>query len=511
MQHPPSLLFLDHEYDKATRFFEAHPVIKYGEFDSYILNELKLFDVPENDTLRAIKETVDKIIAALPAIKRIFSKPIVHLKDVHELTPIEAVRHVDNYTLAHASIHSELWSNVDSDGIMPRKLMTLGKIEDYAIYENLVFTHAVDLILDFVKKTLIMLNEAMYSCRDLQFNLLDNTQHSSYFLAIGKLHREYATARNLKGPLLMECVEKLSQIERTLRSQLSRPVYKACKGKKKKLTLKKTNTFRSHKDYKRLYNLLRELNIETIAAKEEPDDHTALQNAYHAYGTLLTLFAAAHFNFSMPASSRITFRNFDTQFRFLKWTFKVQSVKNDNVVGLLYSFKKDRTHKICIIWSEKQSISAKALEAFQQKFAADEYVFANLYGVCTDNSMRISLYDVDSFRRLQQLMLRGMIYTDETHDRCPFCGNPLTEHAGGFECTMCRARIEERTCDTTGERYFTSSIMKQRTVFHNTKAYAVRESFLHDRISEARLHFRNITPLNSDGELLCPKCGKVHP
>ena len=511
MQHPSSLLVLDHEYDKALRFFEAHPTFEYGAFDQYILDELKLFDVPEDATLRSIKDTIDKIMAALPAIKRIFAKPIVHLKDVYELSPIEAVRYINNYTLAHTSVHSELWASVDSDGVRPKKLMTLEKIENYAIYENLVFTRTIDLILDFVKKTLAFLREVMYSCRDLQFNLLDHTHHNSYFLAIGKLHSEYATARSSKGPLLAECVEKLTYIEKVLRPQLSRPVYKACKGKKKRLTLKKTNTFRSHKDYKKLYKLLSDLNIETISVKDHSYDHAALQEAYHAYGILLTLFAAAHFNFSTSAASKISFEDFDAQLQFLDWTMEVKTVKVKNVVGLNFILKKNRTHTICVIWSEKQTVTAQSFEAFKEEALADEYLFANSYGISREDSIRISLYDIDSFRRIQQLILKGMIYADETHDQCPFCGNPLARRSGGYECEACNARIEEKTCATFNERYYVSDIVRRRSMLHQNKERAERERFLHDRISEARLHFRNITPLDATGELLCPKCGKVHP
>lgn len=510
MSNPSSLFNLDNEYRDALTFIQAHPVIKYGDFDKYIAENLRLFDVPKDTAIEIIEETLDKIIAVLPAIKRIASKPIVHLKDVYELSPIETVRKINNYTLAHASIHSELWSDVGKDGIKPKKLMTLEKTENYEIYENIVFARAIDSILAYVRKMLIFLNDIMYSCRDLHFNMLDRTHHSLYFLAIGKLHIEYATAQSEQHSLYAGSIDKLLYIDKILRSKMSSHVYKKCKKHKKKITLKKTNTFRSHKDYKQLYKLMKGLDMSLDAVADEATDEGAPHDEYRAYGLLLSLFAAQHFNFTMPSGSEISFEAFKADMKFKDWKLTMKAVKNRKVDGLNFIFKKDKEYRICLLFSEKSEITPRGFEAFKKSAKADEYLFANPRGYGQDDVLYLSLYDVDSFRRIQQIILRGMIYSDASHKICPFCGNPMAINQKVYECNVCRARIEELVCPNTNETYFVSDIKKLRSELENSRAYIESHRFLHDRINEARLHYRNITELSHTGDIICPRCKKPH-
>ena len=510
MSNPSALFGLDNEYRDALAFIKEHPTIKYGDFDRYIAENLRLFDVPKDTAIEVIEETLDKIIAALPAIKRIASKPIVHLKDVYELSPIETVRKINNYTLAHASIHSELWSDVGKDGIKPKKLMTLEKTENYAIYENIVFARSIDAILAYTRKMLIFLNDIMYSCRDLHFNMLDRTHHSLYFLAIGKLHIEYATAQSEQRSLYSTSIDKLLYIDKMLRSKMSSEVYKKCKKHKQKLTLKKTNTFRSHKDYKQLYKLMKNLDMSIDAVREEATDDGASHDEYRAYGLLLSLFSAQHFNFSMPASTEISFDSFKADMKFKDWRLTLKAVKNRKVEGLNFIFKKDKEYRICLLFSEKNEITPRGFEAFKKSAKADEYLFANPRAYGQEGNLYLSLYDVDSFRRIQQLILRGMIYSDETFKTCAFCGNPMTVSSKGYECDVCRARIDEYVCPNTNEKYFVSDIKRLRSELEASRAYVESHRFLHDRITEARLHFRNITDLSHTGDMVCPRCHKLH-
>ena len=186
----------ENEYSEFLRFVDEHRTIPKDMLDGCFVNSFKLFNVPTHEGISRIENQLDKIILTLPAMKRIFAKPIVHLKDVYEVVPTESVRIINNYTVTHAAVHSELWSGTKNGDIKPQKLMTIEKTENYVIYENVMFAKAVDTVLAFVKKAAILLKDILYGCQELNFNLLDNTQHSSYFLAIGKLRKGYSSFDN---------------------------------------------------------------------------------------------------------------------------------------------------------------------------------------------------------------------------------------------------------------------------------------------------------------------------
>ena len=220
---------LEEEYRSIGRFAAEYNQINYLQLDSYTTQKVNLFALPEQERFRAMEFLLDKIISSLPALKRIFAKPITRLKDVTNVLPVEAVHVINNQTMVHISRHTELWGNVSKEGLKPRKLMTLAHEEDYKIYENLVFTRLIDHILSFAKKSVRLLKDIMYSCQPMRFNLLERTNHLMYFLAIGKLHVGYAHTQDKYHNAHQRCLEKLLFIEKALRPKLNAPVYKFCK------------------------------------------------------------------------------------------------------------------------------------------------------------------------------------------------------------------------------------------------------------------------------------------
>ena len=93
---------LDQAWEELLRFAETRPRLTYEELDALTLTELRLFGVPKDAYFARIEEALDRIIRALPAMKRIFAKPIVRLKDVSEIVPAEMARIINSHTLAHA-------------------------------------------------------------------------------------------------------------------------------------------------------------------------------------------------------------------------------------------------------------------------------------------------------------------------------------------------------------------------------------------------------------------------
>jgi hypothetical protein len=193
--------------------------ISYADFDALTQTDLNLFALREDIDLEGLEAILDRIVSALPAMRHIFASPIIRLRDTGEILPVEAVRVVNNKTLAHISVHSELWENVRDGQLIPRKLMSIRQEDDYALYENIVFARTVDAILRLTESNLAVLRDMLYANREMSFNLLERENHPSYFLALGKLHTGYLRDYDKYLLPIERCYEKLCTIERTLTSR----------------------------------------------------------------------------------------------------------------------------------------------------------------------------------------------------------------------------------------------------------------------------------------------------
>ncbi len=467
---------------RTLSFYASSPPADYSDFDAATQTGLNLFALREDLDFEALNEILDKIISVLPSLKRIFAAPIIRLRDSSEILPAEAVRVVNSKTLAHISVHSELWSNIKDDRLIPRKLMSIRYEDDYALYENIIFARTVDMILRFTSKNLSVLRDMLYANREMRFNLLERENHPSYFLALGKLHTGYLRDYDKYLLPIERCYEKLTAIEHALIPRLSMPVYKKCRKKGTKLTLKKTNIFRSQKDYKKLYSLAKyfsDIELDSLSGSEEgiTDDE------YFTFCSMLCVFAAGHFNFKFDKNLTIDFKNINTYSDFCGWKLNIRAENGK----LLLTVIKDSVYKILLCPMESEP-----------DVEADEIIRVSPSG---EDGARLSIYDIDSFRRIQQMLLRGMIYADSQHEICPFCGKSLTEtEDGAYECGACRTVIRDNICSETGERYFLTEIKHFRRP-KNEKKYASYEGVM---------FYRNITPLSEDCEFVCPRCGKEH-
>ena len=206
----------------------------------------------------------------------------------------------------------------------------------------------------------------------------------------------------------------------------------------------------------------------------------------------------------------VNLENVNEDFSFLKWSLNLKKITSQGKNALIFSFEKDEKYSICVILCEKSDITESMLKAFKSEVVANEYLFASstLYG--EKDILYLCTYDIDSFRRIQQILLRGMIYSDRTHTDCAFCSNKTLKTEHGYECGICRARVESRVCEKTSKIYWVSEILKYRAGEGKSRTYTENNSFLHDRCSEAQLHFRNITDITPDAIPICPHCGRAH-
>ncbi|MBO5652809.1 MAG: hypothetical protein J6S44_01175 [Clostridia bacterium] len=280
----------EEEYAAILRFATEKSGISYTAFDACTVKEVNLFALREGLNFETLEEALDKIIAALPALKRIFARPIMRLKDVNELLPVESVHVINNRTLSYASVHSETWSNVsDRDGVRPAKLLTLKHEDSYVTYENIGFAKVISVIFRFINKGMKQMTDAMFTGRDMRFNLLERENHLAYFLAIGKLHVGYVHNAERYRTATQRCTQKMLFIDRTLRSRRSAPVYQHCKDKIERFTLKKSTTFRVHKDYAQVYRLLKWFSEAHLDVEEKVVETEETAPGYAAYCNLISL------------------------------------------------------------------------------------------------------------------------------------------------------------------------------------------------------------------------------
>ncbi len=495
-------------YWAINEFVNSDNNITYQQLDSRILKKVNLFALPEKFDFDALDKTLDMIIKALPSIKRIFAQPITRIATSPEILPVESVRVINNETIVHASVHSELWENITEDGLKPRKLLTKDNRDNFCIYENIIFARTIDTLLSFISRNLSFLNSILYANRDLKFNLLESETHMMYFLSIGKFHASYVRDYAKYTAIAEKLKEKALFIDRVVRARLSRPVYKNCKRYPGVLPLKKTNIFRMDKEYHKIYVLSKRL----LESGTRTEDYTlSEQNGqYEGYGhfcTLLSLFAAGHFNFTFSEDKNIDFINTDTVCTFDKWKLRLKSVMCKGLKAILFSVSKDTVHKTLLLTAPNTEVGNRTLAILKKSYKADEYLLA-----CPseeDNAVYISIYDIDSFRRLQQIILKGMIYSDQTRDVCPFCGQPLERVDGKnglyFECAYCRTQIKTETCPETNKPFEVTRI-KNLIVHNDTSTLSAKKG----KPSAALMHFRNITAIGSNAEPICPKCGRIH-
>lgn len=497
-------------YEGAERFTQTHSKITWREFEQCLLGELKLFDVPGDEYLEYVEKTIDAIIRALPHFERIFKRPIIRLKDEHKIVTVEAVKIIDRASLTHLAAHCELWEDITEDeGIKPRKLMTIENVETYSIYENTVFACAVDTILSFIRQNMLIMQDVFFCCKDFHLNLLDRTHHSRYFLALGKLYLEYIRS-GVSLEKWASCIDKMLFVEKTIRLRLKAPVYQKCKARSYNITLKKTNIFRSHKDYKEIYNIMH------LFQSKKEDEKTLLSlhggdEEYKSFCRLITLFAAGHFDYNCDNGMLIALDKLRFTAAFRGWKLSVREISHGGMTAFELKTKKDTEYTSCMIVGSKNDIAPEELDSFERSNHADEYLFCSPEFTGDMENIHLSLFDVDSFRRIQQILLRGRIYTDMQQDRCAFCGDEVIRTDRGYVCRSCQASVEKTICPSANKEYYISTLTSRTIKMDREKRAREKRQFLHDRYNEAQLHFRNITAINELGDLLCPICGVNHP
>jgi predicted RNA-binding Zn-ribbon protein involved in translation (DUF1610 family) len=503
-----ALLELENHLAPLGEYFKAHPSLSPLEFDYATAHGLTLFTIEPSLDFEGMEDTTSRILSALPALKRIFQKPIIALTDSDDVLPVETVHIINQASLHHLQNHAENVEDITEKGIKPRKLLTRIYEDDYSLYENLVFCEVIDEILAFCRHATSALKDLIYAKEVLEMNLLERTNHVNYFLTIGKLHTGYRRDFEAYYPRAKALYSQLEEIQNALLSRLHRPVYEKNKRHPKDLALKKTNIFLMQKDYHALYRLAKHLKGVVEKNKDEAEpllDETKAKEDYASFVEALSLFALTSFSFESADESPYDFAHLSAHFRYAGWMLTLEKKEDDSLVFTLH---KGSDYSFVI----HPALEKKSLQNPLPSLPNHEELYASpfeedgLFG----KVLYLSVENLDSFRRIQQCLLRAMILSDSAHELCPYCGEKMTydEKSKEYHCPRCLSAIGTAQCPESGKSFAYTRILLKRQKALKAEDYSLSSRWIYERKLEALQAYRNITPIDGSGAFLCPDCLK---
>ena len=499
-------------YKTIGPFIKKYKRLSYVELDYLTVHELTLFTVEPDFSFDALEEELNVILNTMPAIKRIFAQPCIHLKEQNVILPTESVRIINNNTIQHIASHSELWSDVKKDEIKPTKLLTKTYEDNYGIYENLVFCNTVDDILSYARYNLRILKELIYTNQTIEINILERVNHLNFFLALGKLHTGYSRDFDSYYGVSTRCLNKLQFIVSSIIPRLKRPVYKNNKNRPSKIKLHKTNILSMHREYHQIYKLSKYLTAHNVSTVKEVknSDIVNLNKDYFYFCELLSIFAVSHFNFGFAGKRPINFARLNMTFNFKGWKLTLKKCKCGKENFLTLCVEKEKKYTAALIPSLLKD-NKKLIASVKKSAQPDELCVFTPFEEHDENSVLVSMTSIESFRRIQQIILRAMVYADKARKDCPFCNNKLeidgergTSARPVYRCASCRTEIHTGYCPTARRTFqFTKISGLTNNLFDD-------DDWLLERKKEAQMYFRNITKISGDMEIICPHCNKVH-
>lgn len=480
-------------YSSFLPFAKAHPELTEEEFRNSLSKEVNLFSTGEDFDFESLKNTLSVLRKVLPSIKRIFRKPIIELTEEDKIVPVEAAGRIDSKSVAHLSSHPELWDKIENGELTPRQLLSKTYKDNYVFYENLVVVSFTDQVLSFLRKKKEILRDLLYSSHSFNVNLLDRDNHPNYYKGLEKLQGGYISNFQGFAEKAAGAQEELSSLEDSIRLYLNRPVYRYCHKVHKKLALHKTNILGMQKDYHRVYvayrNLFSVRKNDTVYSRSEEDEN----EGYPLFVKCLLLFSLLNYGFLVDPQTRISLSRLSLKADFHGTGLSVEEQEDGN---LRLTFLKDRPYSVLLVLNNKEKKTENAVRVLP--VSPNE----------KDGSLFLSIDDIESFRRIQQLLLSGLVNCASSFETCPFCGSQMSyekKNGGDYFCPTCREVIQKKHCPETDKDYYETSIRHYRL-----RLYDGEDPYEKKRSLEAAYRFRNITPAGSFGELLCPYCRKEH-
>ncbi len=529
------------EYQEITDYLNEHPQFDFFHFDYSTSHELVLCTFFKSTYLDQADNIISDIKRDMPYLLNIFKRPLIHLKDVNVIQSLDMVKHISHNTIEYLSEHPDDMESIQNDKVTPFRLLTRVYDDDYSIYENIVFRDLIDKILQFLYKRIYNLNELLDIFNDnIQLDAVNRTNHPKYFLAIGKLFLGFTELKTTNDVSSM--LEDTKQLYMQLNRQLNCEVYtKNIKVRPVSSELKKTNILMFHKDYRHVYSLYNKFNKNVFGLQ---DGTFQLQNQsqinYEHFCQMLVLFAVSNFNWSSKPD-KIIYENkqINAFFEYKGWSLEIVneyiSILDFNTIILNFSYK-DKLFKLLLIPTSYYLANNKRKQyefiidrLYYDNYVFDKYVFLepfgfendtlNSYNIKSQNHevdlfyaiLPISISEINSFRRIQKLLLEGMIRSNECYDVCAFCGDELTKESDGgmYLCKKCHTAINIINCEHCQKTFSASRLnfTNKRRNNQTERKEGYNKSISNFYKQEKQFLFRNITDIK-DNNFICPYCNK---
>jgi len=540
------------KYYELAGFFSQRLNLSYAEFDFNLSYDLALCTFFKNEDLDEINNTINEIYKALPYLINIFKRPLIHLKELDTVMPIDAVQRISHRTIKHLSIHTEVWKSVKNGEIEPNKLLTKVYEDDFGIYENIAFVTLIDKIITYLRVKIHYLSETLYSIKEShKLESVSRYNHSSYYLAIGKLYKGFYERDNSDG--IAKVLQRASKLYTDITSKKHTKIYaKNATAKRIVGSLKRTNILSMHKDYKHVYALYQKFEQQQKHSRSAGDinGQNASQNYYELFVQSLLIFAASNFNFRCQGEQMIfSLQRINCIMHFKNWTLRVwqeaSSATPGNIIKLEVSYGQKRITYCLIpityyIEKDKKLVYEKIVAdlIIEKKEKNEKYIFFDPYefekesifdynikgesaikinyamlpgtNILGEGSvgytyavLPITISDINSFRILQKLLLECMVLTNEQTNECAFCGNALSRDKNKMVCARCRGAVAVIKCNSCASHFKTAylSVKKPPAQQLNARQISMPDFFRIDKEQS----YRNTTKITDQG-FVCPSC-----
>lgn len=200
------------------------------------------------------EDWVDAIEKGLVHIEKAIKEERQFIQSNGEVIPIEKVKHVSTESVKHLAKHSNLISRVpeDEDDIVPDKLFTVERLNDYAVYENRFLYMLLCYLRDFVTiryNKIVDLTNRYNGSLDMKKTITVPKRTVSYTVSLKEERRDdkYLREHNAQRDI----IDRIDLILKAILAFLSTPLMECCaKVAMLKPPITKTNVLKMNNNFK---------------------------------------------------------------------------------------------------------------------------------------------------------------------------------------------------------------------------------------------------------------------